>query len=125
MKMKVNLSRRRCIVDFIAPLSLYVLALGLFTGCGISTPFVPVVITLRQSLWGEGMVAIFSNQTPNRLTISVTVRNDKLNQSKSVNINLDPNGNGEFGWLEGWRFLSGETIIVSHPSYLPLIKTVP
>lgn len=123
--MKANLSSRRCIVDFIATLSLYVSTVGLFTGCGISTPFVPVVITMRESAWGEGKVAIFSNQTPNRLTITVTVRNDKLNQSKSVNINLDPNGNAEFGWLEGWRFLSGETIIVSHPSYLPLIKTVP
>lgn len=122
--MRLNLSRRKYIVDFISTLSLHVSTLMLFTGCGLNTPFVPVVISMRESAWGNGMVAIFSNQTPNRLTISVTVRNDKLNQSKSVSINLDPNGNAEFGWLEGWSFKSGETIIVSHPSYLPLIKTV-
>jgi hypothetical protein len=32
--MKVNFSRRRCVVDFIVPLSLYVSTLGLFTGFG-------------------------------------------------------------------------------------------
>jgi len=102
--MKLNLSRHRLIVNFMASVCLCVSTIGLFTGCSGITPFVPVVVTMRNSLVGEGKVAIFSNQTPNRLTI--TVENKPKNQRQSVNIDLDPNGNREFGWLEAWRFLS-------------------
>lgn len=91
---------------------------------GVGKPPVPVVISMRDSLVGEGRVAIFSNQTPNRLTVSVTVENKQLNQRKSVNIDLEPNGNFEFGWLEGWKFLPGETITVSHPNYSSFTKSV-
>ena len=105
--MKLNLSRHRLIVNLMASFCLCASTIGLFTGCGSITPFVPVVVTMRNSLVGEGKFAIFSNQTPNRLTITVTVENKPKNQSQSVNIDLDPNENREFGWLEGWRFLCG------------------
>lgn len=91
---------------------------------GTGKPPVPVVISMRDSAVGEGRVAIFSNQTPNRLTVSVTVENKQLNQRKSVNIDLEPNGNFEFGWLEGWKFVPGETITVAHPNYSSFTKRV-
>jgi hypothetical protein len=91
---------------------------------GAGKPPVPVVISMRDSAVGEGRVAIFSNQTPNRLTVSVTVENKQFNQRKSVNIDLEPNGNFEFGWLEGWKFVPGETITVSHPNYSSFTERV-
>lgn len=105
--MKLNLSRHRLIVNFMASFCLYISTIRLCTGCGGITTFVPIVVTMRDSLDGEGKVAIFSNQTPNQLTITVTVENKPKNQRQSVNIDLDPNENREFGWLEGWRFLCG------------------
>lgn len=88
-------------------------------------PPVPVVISHRDSLVGNGKVAIFSNQTANRLTLTVTFKNSKLNQEKTGTIDLEPNGKTEIGWLEGWKFVSGETITVSHPSYSPVTKVIP
>jgi len=96
------------------------------SGCDIiAKPAVPVVVTYRESLVGNGKVAIFSNQTSNRLTITVTYRNKQLNQTKTEALDLDPNGKMEIGWLEGWRFLPGETITVSHPNYRSNTVTIP
>lgn len=105
--MKITLSSHRLIVNLITSFFLYSTVIGLFTGCGGITPYVPVVVTMRDSLVGEGKVAIFSNQTPNRLTITVTVENKQKKQRQSVNIDLGPNENREFGWLEDWRLVSG------------------
>jgi|688.fasta_scaffold151478_2 hypothetical protein len=85
---------------------------------------VPVVITLRDSLFGEGMVAIFSNQTPNNLRITVTLENKEKQQTKSGYLDIEPNGKREIGWVEGWKFLNGETITVSHPEYSSFTKIV-
>lgn len=88
-------------------------------------PSVPVVVSYRESLVGNGKVAIFSNQTANRLTITVKFENKKLKEEKTGTIDLDPNGKTEIGWLEGWRFLSGETITISHPDYSSKTVTIP
>lgn len=88
-------------------------------------PTVPVVVSYRGSAWGQGKVAIFSNQTANRLTISVKFENKKSNQQKSGTIDLEPNGKTEIGWLEGWKFESGETIEITHPDYSSKTVTIP
>jgi hypothetical protein len=88
-------------------------------------PTVPVVVTYRDSAWGQGKVAIFSNQTSNRLTIGVRFENKKSNQQKSGSIDLEPNGKTEIGWLEGWMFEPGETIEITHPDYTSVVLTIP
>jgi len=88
-------------------------------------PTVPVVVSFRDSRWGQGKVAIFSNQTANRLTITVKVESKQQKQEKSGNIDLEPNGRTEIGWLEGWKFESGETIDITHPDYSSKSVTVP
>jgi hypothetical protein len=93
-------------------------------GCGDREP-VPVVVTLRDSLVGEGKVAVFSNQTPNRLTVTVALENAAKQDRRSGNLDLEPNGTAEIGWMEGWRFESGETAEVSHPSYRSHTYRVP
>ena len=85
------------------------------------------MVTLRDSLVGEGRVAVFSNQTPNRLTIRVVLNNAAVNDRKEGNLDLDPNGTAEIGWLEGWTFVSGETITItiSHRDYRSQTYHVP
>jgi hypothetical protein len=85
-------------------------------------PAVPVVVSYRESVWGRGKVAIFSNQTANRLTIGVRFENKAVNQQKAGTIDLEPNGKMEIGWMEGWMFVPGETIEITHPDFSP--KTI-
>ncbi|HEX6985480.1 MAG TPA: hypothetical protein VF170_08890 [Planctomycetaceae bacterium] len=94
-------------------------------GCDVARPPVPVAVTLRDSLVGEGQVAVFSNQTPNRLTVRVVLENAAANDRKEGNLDLDPNGTAEIGWMEGWKFVSGETITISHPGYRSQTFRVP
>jgi len=79
---------------------------------------VPVVVSYRGSILGGSAVAILSNQTSNRLTVSVVVK-DKAGRDRMVSVDLDPNGRSELGWLEGFAFAGGETITISHPNYSP------
>jgi hypothetical protein len=92
----------------------------------ILKPPVPVVVSTRDSAWGasKGKVAIFSNQTANRLTISVRFENKVSMQQRSWNIDLEPNGKAEFGWREGWKLEPGELIEMSHPDYRSVTLTV-
>ena len=105
------------------PIVLAVLPVAML-GCGLREP-VPVVVTLRDSLVGEGRVAVFSNQTPNRLTVSLVLENRAKHDRKTGNLDLEPNGTAEIGWLEGWTFESGETIEISHPNYRSKALHVP
>lgn len=87
-------------------------------------PTVPVVVSFRDSTLGQGKVAIFSNQTSNRLTISVKYIH-RWDQPKSRNIDLDPNGKREIGWLESWELKTDDTLEITHPQYSSTKTTVP
>ena len=104
-----------------------VAAILTFVACGggVGKPTVPVVVSYRDSVVGIGKVARFSNQSPNRLTITVTFENKAKNQRKSGSLDLAPNAVAEVGWLEGWVLESGETIEVSHPDYSSKTWNVP
>ncbi len=91
----------------------------------LAKPSLPVVVTYRESLVGEGIVAIFSNQTSNRLTITVEFESRSGTERKRGTIDLDPNGKSEIGWMEGWKFESGESIALAHPNYSPRTVTIP
>lgn len=88
-------------------------------------PEVPVVISSRSAVLGNGEVAIFSNQTGNRLTITVKIEDKTGSNRKTGTLDLDPNGKAEIGWMEGWRFKSGDTIEISHPDYSPKTTRFP
>jgi hypothetical protein len=92
--------------------------LVLLAGCDeIIKPDLPVVVTQRPSLAGQGLVAQFNNQTNSQLTVSLVFENKRSNQRKEGSINIPPNGTVEIGWLEGWMFEPGETVTLSHPNY--------
>lgn len=94
------------------------LLLVVIAGCDdITKPALPVVVGVRESLVGVGLVAQFYNQTNTQLTVNVVFENKKKNQRKEGIINIPANSMVEIGWLEGWYFEPGETITISHPNY--------
>ena len=101
------------------------MALLCLVGSLTASPRVPVIVTIRDSMVGQGKVAIFSNQSSSRLTVSVECENQRVGDKRSFNIDLEPNGTFEVGWLEGWTFVSGETITISHPDYRSSTYFVP
>jgi hypothetical protein len=93
--------------------------------CGAGKSKVPVVVSYRDSLLSDGLVAIFINQTSNRLTISYKFENKALGEVKEGAIDIKPNAKVEIGWLEGWNFVSGDTITVSHHNYRSFTTRIP
>jgi hypothetical protein len=88
-------------------------------------PPVPVVVTYRNSLVGAGRVAVFSNQAPTRLTVTVEFVSKDKARRKAAAVDLSPNGTREVGWAEGWAFEAGDTVTVSHPDYSPRTYVTP
>ncbi len=77
---------------------------------------VPVAVTLRPAMFGSGAVAIFSNQSSQRVTVFVEVTNESGERFRTT-LDLSPNGRGSIGWMEGWDFEPGDRITISHQSY--------
>lgn len=88
-------------------------------------PPLPVSVTHRESMVGEGYVAQFENQSDKFLTIAVELRNETIGKKRSGHLELRGNHTTEIGWLQGWKFASGDTIAVSHADYKGATYRIP
>ena len=86
---------------------------------GIGLLPVPIKVSTRSSLIGEGQVATISNPTGKTLrNVRLVCRNTAVNQKKEYFEETWPPGKSiEIGWLEGWRFEPGETLTISASGY--------
>lgn len=100
-------------------------ALLVVGGCVEPKPDLPVTVTYRESMVGQGYVAQFRNQSDRYLTVVVEFENKTLNDRKRGYIELAAGGTQEIGWMEGWKFTSGETIELSHDDYRPRSYRIP
>lgn len=86
----------------------------LATGC---RPAVPVILSHRPAVMGEGLVAKFSNQTSSQITVLVRVKRPDGDEYFERSVNVPANGSAELGWAEGWDFELGDKITLTHPKY--------
>ena len=107
---------------FISPFLALFLALGL-TSC--SKPSMPVSISFRPAKLDSSLVGQFKNNSNRYLTIVLTFENKTLNQRKKGYIELPPMSTKEIGWQEGWSFMSGEYVTISHEDYSTKKERVP
>ena len=84
---------------------------------GCSKPEMPVSVSYRTALLDSSLVAQFHNNSDRHLTVVVKFENRTLNQQKDGYIGLAPRETKEIGWVEGWKFMSGEYITMSHEDY--------
>lgn len=105
--------------------SLLVALLMALTLVGCSKPDMPVSVSFRPALLDNSLVARFRNKSDRHLTVVVKFENRTLNQQMSSYIVLGPRETKEIGWLEGWAFMSGEYITMSHEDYSTKTVRVP
>ena len=96
-------------------------------GCSgtASKPKMPVQITFRQAALGQGYVLQLKNESTRHLAVAVVLENKTLNERQEGYLEIAPAGQTEHGWLQGWKFVSGETITLSHEDYQDLQARVP
>jgi hypothetical protein len=93
-------------------------------------PDLPVAVTFRRaSVSNKGYVAQFSNGSGRYLAVRAQFENTTMKQKVERGIELPPERNArwpvEVGWQEGWKFVSGETIHITHEDYRSLTVIVP
>jgi hypothetical protein len=88
-------------------------------------PELPITVTFRRSIGRGSLVAQYYNPSGKYLTVSATLRNATLGQSREITLNIGPSRTVEHGWAEGWSYRSGETIDLYHADYESLHVVVP
>jgi hypothetical protein len=83
----------------------------------LSRPPLPVEVDWRSSYLGEGLVLVLTNKSERHLTILLDVTNPTTAASSQFELHLRPMMTDEFGWLEGWRFTSGDRVRIQSSGY--------
>jgi len=90
-----------------------------------ATAALPVSVSFRRSLVGQGIVAQFRNLAKGPLTLTARFTNPATNESRLFTFTVSEGGLGEFGYVEGWVFGSGHRVELSSHGYQALTITVP
>jgi hypothetical protein len=88
-------------------------------------PGLPIDTTFRPAIGGNSEVAQFHNSSNKYLAVRAVFENSGLHQRRQALLNIGPYKTVEFGWLEGWSFLSGEHVLLASDGYRAKAFTVP
>ncbi|MDX1914190.1 MAG: hypothetical protein SFU55_01295 [Methylophilus sp.] len=87
-------------------------------------PELPINVSYRQALMGDGLVAQFTNNSDRFLSIVATFLNPTTNQHMTTRLDLAPRAIKEVGHLEGWTFSSGDQLTIKNNDYEPTYMTI-
>lgn len=73
-------------------------------------PELPVTCTFRKELLSDGEVAQLHNNSNAPRKIEVDIANATTRQNVQMFEFIGAHGMTEIGWLQGWRFVPGETL---------------
>jgi len=88
-------------------------------------PSLPIETTFRPAIGGNSEVAQFHNTGNKYLAVRAIFENSGLHQRRQTVLTIGPYKTVEFGWLEGWSFMSGESILLASDGYRARALTVP
>lgn len=79
-------------------------------------PTLPVAVTFRKATLGEGHVAQIRNESERAL--AVRLRHKKAEgEPKEMILVLKGGDADELGWMEGWKFAPGDTLLVQESGH--------
>jgi len=87
-------------------------------------PPMPIKLTVRRAVLGDGLVTLFHNESQRNLSIVVTCTNPTLKQTENFRLDVAPGFAKELGHMQGWKFASGDVVRVTHNDYEPMEKTM-
>lgn len=92
---------------------------------GLGKEPIPVTVSFRDSIVGQGRVLVLSNACPRYLTVRLAVQNPTLGSNGVFAVDVPGGSVTEFGWREGWRFASGDRVRLEHADYRSAGHAVP
>lgn len=86
---------------------------------------IPITVFFRRAVFGDGLVAVFRNNSGSQLEAAADVTSQATNARKHIELVLPANGTQEVGPQQGWPFAPGQKITLSNNSFRSIIVTVP
>lgn len=83
-------------------------------------PEIPVRVSFRKALLGSGNVAAFQNSASETVAVTANIERPSTGQSRIFNLTIDPHLTKEIGELEGWAFISGDTVTLTQGNHKSL-----
>jgi hypothetical protein len=82
---------------------LFVLSLSVLASCSPASqkPLMPIEVTYREAMLGDGLVGVFHNSSIRQLAVLIALTNPTLNQTENYRLDLVSNETKEIGHLEG------------------------
>jgi ribosomal protein L10 len=108
-----------------ATIAKIVLVIALAALCGGCKPEMPVSVSFRNALVGKSLVAQIHNNSNATMKIVVEVSSPTTGETKKAEFVIGGKEMKEFGWAEGWQFVSGESIRIHNADYADLKVKVP
>lgn len=79
---------------------------------------VPVEVSFYDDKSGHGLTARFYNSSDKHIAVRVAFENKTLNQGIYGYLEFSPGQTIDVGWRNSdWKFMSGETVTISHEDY--------
>jgi hypothetical protein len=101
----------------------FVIALAaLAGGC---KPEMPVSVSFRNARLDPSVVAQIPNNSDTAIKVVVAATSVTTGETKRRQFVIGGKDMMEFGWAQGWRFVSGESIRIHHAAYADLNVRVP
>jgi hypothetical protein len=85
----------------------------------------PVEVAFRPAPSGSGLIAVFKNNSPEALPISVALINPLTSRRRESNFTIEANGLQSIGESQGWAFAPGQRVQVTNPQFGTAEYTVP
>ena len=92
---------------------------------GLPPRRLPVTLNVRDSVIGLGRVVEFSNTSPRYLVVKVSAANPTFATNQVFAVDLPGHTMRPFGWLEGWKFASGDRVTLEQDGYSPTVLNIP
>jgi hypothetical protein len=104
----------------------FVIALAaLAWACKPNKPEMPVSVSFREARVGNSMVAQIHNHADKTIKVLVEASSATTGRTKTAEFVIGGKEMEEFGWADGWPFVSGESIRIHDADYSDLKVKVP
>jgi hypothetical protein len=77
----------------------------------------PLTVAFQSSRYGSGLVAVFRNNSPEPLTISVAISDPITHRRRESNFSIDANGLQTIGDSQGWVFSPGQSLQITSSQF--------
>lgn len=83
----------------------------------VSKPRLPVGGMTRDSISGRTKVLQLTSEADRAYIIDVKVKRPATGITKTFSYKSEPGKTEEIGWAEGWGFVDGDEVVLSHPEF--------